>query len=54
MATAALPFLKTSTHAAIVLVSNVSGREVDMFAEPHGVLKTALVHYSKMLSDRHA
>lgn len=54
MATAALPFLKQSSAASIVLISSVSGREVDMFAEPYGVLKAALIHYGKTLSVRHA
>jgi NAD(P)-dependent dehydrogenase (short-subunit alcohol dehydrogenase family) len=54
MVTAALPFLKASAAAAVVLISSVSGREVDMFAEPYGVLKAALIHYGKTLSVRHA
>jgi NAD(P)-dependent dehydrogenase (short-subunit alcohol dehydrogenase family) len=35
-----------------VLISSVSGREVDMFAEPYGVVKGALIHYGKSLSVR--
>ncbi|WP_372439104.1 SDR family NAD(P)-dependent oxidoreductase, partial [Pandoraea sputorum] len=35
-------------------ISSVSGREVDQFAEPYGVLKAALTHYGKTLSARHA
>ncbi|WP_308922386.1 SDR family oxidoreductase [Janthinobacterium sp. J1-1] len=54
MVKAALPLLRASDAAAIVLISSVSGREVDMFAEPYGVLKAALSHYSKTLSARHA
>lgn len=54
MVQAALPFLKQSDAGSIVLISSVSGREVDMFAEPYGVLKSALLHYAKTLSDRHA
>ncbi|MDE1145899.1 MAG: SDR family oxidoreductase [Azospirillaceae bacterium] len=54
MVTAALPFLKQSDAASVVLISSVSGREVDMFAEPYGVLKAALIHYGKTLSVRHA
>ncbi|MCC2976531.1 SDR family oxidoreductase [Sphingomonas sp. PL-96] len=54
MANAALPFLRESAIASVVLVSSVSGREVDMFAEPYGVLKAALIHYGKTLSERHA
>ncbi|SAI21215.1 short chain dehydrogenase [Bordetella ansorpii] len=51
---AALPYLKASKAASIVLISSVSGREVDMFAEPYGVIKAALIHYGKTLSARHA
>lgn len=51
---AALPWLKASAAAAVVLISSVSGREVDRFAEPYGVLKAALIHYGKTLSQRHA
>lgn len=54
MVTSALPFLKASDAASVVLISSVSGREVDMFAEPYGVLKAALIHYGKTLSVRHA
>ncbi|CAG9238939.1 NAD(P)-dependent dehydrogenase, short-chain alcohol dehydrogenase family [Paraburkholderia tropica] len=51
---AALPFLRDSAAASVVLISSVSGREVDRFAEPYGVLKAALIHYGKTLSARHA
>lgn len=51
---AALPMLRQSDRAAMVLISSVSGREVDMFAEPYGVIKSALIHYGKTLSARHA
>lgn len=51
---AALPYLKNSGAASIVLISSVSGREIDLFAEPYGVLKAALIHYGKTLSARHA
>ncbi|KHL76311.1 3-ketoacyl-ACP reductase [Pseudomonas putida] len=54
MVKAALPALRQSQAAAVVLISSVSGREVDMFAEPYGVLKAALLHYGKTLSVRHA
>ncbi|KAF1054377.1 MAG: 3-oxoacyl-[acyl-carrier-protein] reductase FabG [Stenotrophomonas maltophilia] len=54
MVNAALPYLQTSERAAVVLISSVSGREVDMFGEPYGVLKAALIHYGKTLSARHA
>lgn len=54
MVKAALPLLRASDAASVVLISSVSGREVDMFAEPYGVLKAALSHYGKTLSARHA
>jgi len=51
---AALPLLRASATPAVVLISSVSGREVDIFAEPYGVTKAALIHYGKTLSARHA
>ena len=54
MVQAGLPFLQQSDAASVVMISSVSGREVDMFAEPYGVLKAALLHYAKTLSVRHA
>ncbi|KAA6166730.1 SDR family oxidoreductase [Pseudomonas marginalis] len=50
---ASLPYLRQSRAASIVLISSVSGREIDRFAEPYGVLKAALTHYGKTLSVRH-
>ena len=49
---AALPWLRKSFAGSVVIISSVSGREVDMFAEPYGVLKAALIHYGKSLSRR--
>jgi 3-oxoacyl-[acyl-carrier protein] reductase len=54
MAGAALPALRQSDAASIVLISSVSGRENDIFAEPYGAIKAALIHYGKTLSARHA
>ncbi|MDG2535023.1 SDR family oxidoreductase [Sphingomonas sp. HITSZ_GF] len=54
MAGAALPWLRKSDAASIVLISSVSGRENDIFAEPYGAIKAALIHYGKTLSARHA
>jgi 3-oxoacyl-[acyl-carrier protein] reductase len=51
---ASMPYLKNSNAASVVLISSVSGREIDRFAEPYGVLKAALTHYGKTLSARHA
>jgi 3-oxoacyl-[acyl-carrier protein] reductase len=47
---AAMPFLEKSQAAAIVVVSSVSGREIDFAAGPYGVFKAALIHYAKGLS----
>ena len=47
---AAMPFLETSKAASIVVISSVSGREVDFAAGPYGVFKAALIHYAKGLS----
>jgi 3-oxoacyl-[acyl-carrier protein] reductase len=47
---AAMPFLKKSQAAAIVVIASVSGREVDFAAGPYGVFKAALIHYAKGLS----
>lgn len=50
---AALPHLRASASAAIVLISSVSGRDIDIFAEPYGVFKAALIHYGKTLALKH-
>ena len=47
---AAMPFLERSAAAAVVIISSVSGREVDFAAGPYGVMKAALIHYAKGLS----
>lgn len=47
---AAMPFLERSAAAAIVIISSVSGREIDFAAGPYGVMKAALIHYAKGLS----
>lgn len=47
---AAMPFLEKSSAASIVVISSVSGREVDFAAGPYGVFKAALIHYAKGLS----
>ncbi|NIF17768.1 SDR family oxidoreductase [Pantoea sp. Cy-639] len=54
LVSAALPWLKASERAAVVLISSVSGRELSSFDEPYGALKAALNHYGKTLSARHA
>jgi len=47
---AAIPALEVSGAGAIVVISSVSGREVDFAAGPYGVFKAALIHYAKGLS----
>ncbi|WP_048857986.1 SDR family NAD(P)-dependent oxidoreductase, partial [Acidiphilium multivorum] len=47
---AAMPFLEVSDAASIVVISSVSGREVDFAAGPYGAFKAALIHYAKGLS----
>lgn len=47
---AALPFLEKSACVSIVLISSVSGFEVDFAAGSYGAIKAALIHYAKGLS----
>ena len=47
---AAVPFLEKSASASIVLISSVSGFEVDFAAGSYGAIKAALIHYAKGLS----
>lgn len=47
---AAVPFLEKSGSASIVLISSVSGFEVDFAAGSYGAMKAALIHYAKGLS----
>jgi 3-oxoacyl-[acyl-carrier protein] reductase len=47
---AAVPILEKSTSGSIVLISSVSGFEVDFAAGSYGALKAALIHYAKGLS----
>ena len=47
---AAVPFLEQSSCASIVLISSVSGFEVDFAAGSYGAMKAALIHYAKGLS----
>src|SRR5580700_5208908 len=49
---AALPYLEKSKSASIVIVSSVSGFEVDFAAGSYGAMKAALIHYSKGLSSQ--
>jgi 3-oxoacyl-[acyl-carrier protein] reductase len=47
---AAVPFLEKSNCGSIVLISSVSGFEVDFAAGSYGAIKAALIHYAKGLS----
>ena len=47
---AAMPFLERSKAASIVVISSVSGVEIDFAAGPYGVFKAALINYAKGLS----
>jgi NAD(P)-dependent dehydrogenase (short-subunit alcohol dehydrogenase family) len=47
---AAVPFLEKSNSGSIVLISSVSGFEVDFAAGSYGAVKAALIHYAKGLS----
>lgn len=47
---AAVPFLEKSACASIVLISSVSGFEIDFAAGSYGAIKAALIHYAKGLS----
>jgi 3-oxoacyl-[acyl-carrier protein] reductase len=47
---AALPALERSSHAAIVTISSVSGREIDFAAGPYGAFKAAIIHYTQGLA----
>lgn len=46
----AVPFLEKSSCASVVLISSVSGFEVDFAAGSYGAIKAALIHYAKGLS----
>ncbi|MBR2574875.1 MAG: SDR family oxidoreductase [Loktanella sp.] len=47
---AAMPWLEKSKAASIVLVSSVSGREIDFTGPAYGAFKAALVHYAQGLA----
>ena len=49
---AALPYLEKSKSASIVIVSSVSGFEVDFAAGSYGAFKAALIDYSKGFSNQ--
>lgn len=47
---AALPYLEKSRWPSIVVVSSVSGREVDFTSPAYGAFKAALIHYAHGLA----
>jgi NAD(P)-dependent dehydrogenase (short-subunit alcohol dehydrogenase family) len=49
---AAVPYLEKSKSASIVIISSVSGFEVDFAAGSYGAFKGALIHYAKGLSNQ--
>ena len=49
-ADAAVPHLEKSPAGSIVLISSVSGIEIDFAAGSYGAIKAALIHYAKGLS----
>jgi 3-oxoacyl-[acyl-carrier protein] reductase len=51
---AALPFLEKSKHPSIVIISSVSGREIDFTGPAYGAMKAALIHYAQRLAYQHA
>jgi NAD(P)-dependent dehydrogenase (short-subunit alcohol dehydrogenase family) len=49
---ASLPYLEKSESASIVIVSSVSGFEIDFAAGSYGAIKGALIHYAKGLASQ--
>lgn len=49
---AAMPWLEKSKAASIVLVSSVSGREIDFTGPAYGAFKAALAHYAQGLAHK--
>ena len=47
-----MPFLERSKAAAIVVISSVSGFEIDFAAGSYGAIKAALIHYAKAMSQQ--
>ena len=50
--TAAMPYLEKSKSASIIIISSVSGFEIDFAAGSYGAFKGALIHYAKGLSNQ--
>ena len=49
---ASLPHLEKSKHPSIVIVSSVSGREIDFTSPAYGAFKAALIHYAHGLAHK--
>lgn len=49
---AAMPWLEKSGHPSIVLISSVSGREIDFTGPAYGAFKAALIHYAHGLAHK--
>jgi 3-oxoacyl-[acyl-carrier protein] reductase len=49
---AALPYLEKSKWPSIVVVSSVSGREIDFTSPAYGAVKAALIHYAHGLAHK--
>ncbi len=49
---ASLPYLEKSKWSAIVIVSSVSGREIDFTSPAYGASKAALIHYAHGLAHK--
>ena len=49
---AALPYIERSTSGSLVIISSVSGFEIDFAAGSYGAFKAALIHYAKGLSQQ--
>ena len=47
---AAMPYLEKSDAPSIVVISSVSGREVDFTSPAYGATKAALIHYAQGLA----
>ena len=49
---ASLPYLENSKWPSIVIVSSVSGREIDFTSPAYGAFKAALIHYAGGLAHK--
>ncbi|CAN5530189.1 SDR family NAD(P)-dependent oxidoreductase [soil metagenome] len=47
---ASVPYLEKSKHPSIVIVSSVSGREIDFTGPAYGAFKAALIHYAQRMA----